>query len=80
MVLNSEVVAIEIVRTLAGSLGILAAVPVTTAIATFLLDRADPPHPEPDISPWDGPNEFHLSVTELPTASRGPQPRSGARH
>jgi uncharacterized membrane protein len=77
MVLNSEVVAIEIVRTLAGSLGILAAVPVTTAIATFLLDRADPPRPA--TSPWDGPNEFQLTVTELPRTGRGPRPRSGPR-
>ena len=80
MVLNSEVVAIEIVRTLAGSLGILAAVPVTTAIATFMLDRADPPRPADDTwDPWDGPQDFHVSVTELPTASSGPRPRSGAR-
>jgi uncharacterized membrane protein len=76
MVINSEVVAIEIVRTLAGSLGILAAVPVTTAIATFLLDRADPPRPE---TPWDGAGEFQVTVTQMPRTGRGPRPRSGAR-
>lgn len=79
MVLNSEVVAIEVVRTLAGSLGILAAVPITTAIATFLLDRADPPRPEVDVPPWDGPSEFHVTVTEMPQTGAGPRPRSGAR-
>jgi uncharacterized membrane protein len=36
MVLNGEVVAVEIVRTMVGSLGIVAAVPLTTVIATWL--------------------------------------------
>jgi uncharacterized membrane protein len=36
MVLNGEVVAVEVVRTIVGSLGIVAAVPLTTAIATWL--------------------------------------------
>ena len=36
LVLNGEVVAIEIVRTLVGSLGIVAAVPFTTLIAVWL--------------------------------------------
>jgi uncharacterized membrane protein len=79
MVLNSEVVAIEIVRTLAGSLGILAAVPITTAIATFLLTRADPARPEVAMPGWDGPSEFHVTVTEMPRTGRGPRPRSGTR-
>jgi uncharacterized membrane protein len=38
---NSEVVAVEIVRALVGSLGIVSAVPLTTAFATWLSDRAD---------------------------------------
>src|SRR5918992_2703853 len=38
---NSEVVAVEIVRALVGSLGIVSAVPLTTAFATWLADRAD---------------------------------------
>lgn len=41
MTLNSEIVAIEVVRTLVGSLGIVAAVPLTTLVATWLADRAD---------------------------------------
>jgi uncharacterized membrane protein len=36
LVLNGEVVAVEIVRTMVGSLGIVAAVPFTTAIAVWL--------------------------------------------
>ncbi len=34
---NSEVVAVEIVRTLVGSIGLVAAVPVTTALAAFIV-------------------------------------------
>lgn len=39
LTLNSEVVAVEIVRTLVGSLGIVLAVPLTTAIATAMVTR-----------------------------------------
>ena len=35
MVANSEVIAVEIVRTLCGSIGLVAAVPVTTALAAI---------------------------------------------
>lgn len=38
---NFEFVAEEIVRTLVGSLGLISAVPLTTAIATFFVLRAD---------------------------------------
>jgi uncharacterized membrane protein len=42
-VLTSEVVAQEVVRTLVGSIGLVAAVPLTTALAAFTVrvDRAD---------------------------------------
>jgi uncharacterized membrane protein len=77
MVLNSEVVAIEVVRTLAGSLGILAAVPITTAIATLLLDRADPPRPPTDDPPPPGsPRVVQVTVTQFPHEAGGPRPRS----
>lgn len=47
-VLNSEVVAIEVVSTLVGSIAIVAAVPLTTAIATLLASRLpDELLPEP---------------------------------
>jgi uncharacterized membrane protein len=78
MVLNSEIVAIEVVRTLAGSLGILAAVPITTAIATLLLDRADPPRPADGEVPSTGPRIVNVTVTEFPTTTGGPRPRSSA--
>jgi uncharacterized membrane protein len=41
LTLNSELVAVEVVRTLVGSLGIVLAVPLTTAIATLLVARRD---------------------------------------
>ncbi len=41
LVWNNEEIATEIVRTLAGSLGIVAAVPLTTLVATLLVSTAD---------------------------------------
>jgi uncharacterized membrane protein len=40
-VLTSEVVAVEVVRTLVGSIGLVASVPLTTALAAWLLGRPD---------------------------------------
>ncbi|MEM9563820.1 MAG: YibE/F family protein [Actinomycetota bacterium] len=40
-VANSEIVAVEIVRTLCGSIGLVAAVPVTTLMAALLVGTAD---------------------------------------
>jgi hypothetical protein len=44
-VANSELVAEEIVRTLVGSIGLVASVPVTTALAALVVsaDRSAPP-------------------------------------
>jgi len=54
-VANGEVVAIEIVRTLVGSIGLVASVPITTALAVLSFDRYAPsvvhaqrPDREPD--------------------------------
>jgi uncharacterized membrane protein len=44
-VLTSEVVAQEVVRTLVGSIGLVASVPVTTALAAYVVTR-DPARPE----------------------------------
>ena len=41
LIVNGEIVAVEVVRTLVGSIGIVAAVPLTTIVATYLL----PPRP-----------------------------------
>jgi uncharacterized membrane protein len=45
---NGEVVAVEIVATLVGSIGLVAAVPVSTALAVLVAsDQADPRHARP---------------------------------
>lgn len=49
MVANSEVIALEIVRTLCGSIGLVAAVPITTALAAAIL-RPDLPEGALDVS------------------------------
>lgn len=47
---NNEAVAAEVVATLVGSIGLIAAVPVTTAIAALLATRSDgSPLPEPHL-------------------------------
>ena len=58
---NREVLALEVVRTLAGSLGIVLAMPITTVIATLMARRGDAvvalsggwPHME-TAWPWHG--------------------------
>jgi uncharacterized membrane protein len=40
-----ELVAVEIVRTLVGSIGLVAAVPLTTALAALVVTRGEPPAP-----------------------------------
>ena len=60
MVANSELIAVEIVRTLCGSLGLVAAVPVTTVLAALVKAGAGTPEvgtpesAEPDPEPrWE---------------------------
>jgi uncharacterized membrane protein len=54
-----EVVAVEVVRTLVGSIGLIAAVPLTTGLAAFVVTRGaaeEPEEPEePDLPPDDPP-------------------------
>ena len=50
-VANSEVVAVEIVRTLAGSIGLVAAVPITTVMAALLVGTASATDP---VTPAQG--------------------------
>jgi uncharacterized membrane protein len=40
-ILTSEVIAVEIVRTLVGSIGLIASVPITTALASWVVTRGD---------------------------------------
>jgi uncharacterized membrane protein len=54
---NQELLAVEVVRALAGSIGIVAAVPLTTAIAAFLVAPGEAPtdaprrgHPGPSVA------------------------------
>jgi uncharacterized membrane protein len=50
---NGELLAVEVVRALAGSIGIVAAVPLTTAIAAFLVPPSEAsghPHPGPSVA------------------------------
>ncbi len=53
MIANSELVAVEIVRTLCGSIGLIAAVPITTWL-TALLVSAGAPSDAPSNAPSDG--------------------------
>jgi uncharacterized membrane protein len=55
-VANSEVIAIEIIRTLVGSIGLVAAVPITTWLASRVVSRPPPtdvPPPTPPPSPHE---------------------------
>ncbi|MFD6180248.1 YibE/F family protein [Streptomyces goshikiensis] len=56
-VANSELVAEEIVRTLVGSIGLVASVPVTTALAALVVsaDRPGSPDAAPTSAPASGP-------------------------
>ncbi|MCP5025281.1 MAG: YibE/F family protein [Actinomycetia bacterium] len=51
MVANSELIAIEIVRTLCGSIGLVAAVPITTALAAVVLRPSVLAQPDPPAGP-----------------------------
>jgi uncharacterized membrane protein len=46
-VLTNETVAVEIVQTLVGSIGLVASVPITTALACWVVTRADEPDQPP---------------------------------
>jgi uncharacterized membrane protein len=52
-----EIVAEEVVRTLVGSIGLVLAVPITTALAAYALHTGAPPladtEPAPAGDPWD---------------------------
>src|SRR5205823_14608279 len=51
-VANSEIVAIEIVRTLVGSIGLVAAVPITTWLAAVVVGSTRRrPRSRPDVQP-----------------------------
>ncbi|WP_042459418.1 YibE/F family protein [Streptacidiphilus jiangxiensis] len=53
-VATSEIVAEELVRTLVGSIGLIASVPLTTALAAFVASRDLPEAAEPPLVPAQG--------------------------
>jgi uncharacterized membrane protein len=66
-VLTGEILAQEIVRTLVGSIGLLSAVPITTALAAFVADRSLHREPVPALV-YDG--EGSLSQLSARSARR----------
>jgi uncharacterized membrane protein len=67
-IVNSEVLAVEVVKTVVGSLGLIAAVPLTTGLAALVATRrpADAP-PLPAVAHGHGPTPAHGQAP----ASRG---------
>jgi hypothetical protein len=87
MVANSELIAVEIVRTLCGSIGLVAAVPITTALAAAVLrprGNGDPLPQAAQPSPPPAPPPEGSARPETPPAGTadpdgGRGPRSNAR-
>jgi uncharacterized membrane protein len=75
-VANSELVAEEIVRTLVGSIGLVASVPVTTALAALVVS-ADRPGPDP--APADAMAAATAAPGAKPAAARGGKGRRRKR-
>jgi uncharacterized membrane protein len=82
-VLTSEIVAQEIVRTLVGSIGLVSAVPITTALAAFVADRSLHREPVPALL-YDGDGSSHASARSAKRRARRrrssmPPPEPSAR-
>jgi uncharacterized membrane protein len=60
LLVNYEFVAEEVVRTLVGSLGLVTAVPLTTAIAILFVRRADSPSKWRQILGPEGSGDGHV--------------------
>jgi uncharacterized membrane protein len=74
-ILTAQQVAQEIVRTLVGSIGLVAAIPVTTALAAFVaskekLPEHSEPEPEPDPEPEPEPDPPVVSADSRSAPSR----------
>ena len=71
--LTGEVVAVEIVRTLVGSIGLVAAVPITTGLAVALVRRPmGPPTEDPSVDSVDS-----VDATVSPVPTRAPTVEEG---
>ncbi len=83
IVANSEVVAVEIIRTLCGSIGLVAAVPITTTLAAAVLKPDGPPSPPDRSSTHRETSHRETSRRETsptePLAEPQPQPRPEPR-
>ena len=69
-VVTSEIVAVEVVRTLVGSIGLVAAVPLTTALAAAVALETDPA----DVA--DAPDPHAPHVPDAPAAPAAPDPHA----
>ncbi|HET6954550.1 MAG TPA: YibE/F family protein [Acidimicrobiales bacterium] len=85
-VLSSETVAVEVVQTLVGSIGLVASVPITTALAALVISRrpeADdrlPLDTAADPWPYEHPGRVRQGVGSLwPSEPPGPAPWPPAR-
>ena len=83
MAANSELIAIEIVMTLCGSIGLVAAMPITTVLAAIVVTSATPaalevesdgpPHP-PQVPPTEVEERTNEALTELDAQEPPPTP------
>lgn len=76
---NSEVVAVEIIRTLVGSIGLVAAVPITTLLAVWIVDQRRPgraPRSDPRRYRSRTERELWAGATDEPTVPPPPPDRA----
>ena len=64
--LNEEIIAVEVVRTLIGSVGIVMTVPITTAIAVWLLTRPSTRARPARRSRTDQPDRTTIEISSSP--------------
>jgi uncharacterized membrane protein len=70
-IMNTEIVAEEIVRTLVGSIGLVASVPITTWLASVTVLRTEQRHTEPEPPPDPDPEKDNLPPDfRMPRAER----------
>ena len=75
-VLTGEILAQEIVRTLVGSIGLVSAVPITTALAAFVADRSLHREPVPALLYDDAGDESDSQVSARSAKRRAKRRRS----
>jgi uncharacterized membrane protein len=73
-VATTEIVAVEVVRALCGSVGLIAAVPLTTVLAALVVDEEAPPTQGPPPADGGRPPQAETAPSAVAAAARG---RSG---